>query len=189
MNTASNAHPGLLHQEMPAAARRAQRAALARRFLQGAPAAATALDWAALTQAPPWLSLSEPTLGLLARRVGSVLAAPALRLWIAAPRVAAACAALGEDWWHALQAHPHWPALPEGAVTWPLDARTDPGGVASTLQQAGAAVLLSTLPHGATRHAASQLLVPVAALVMPIDQAQALLSTALALQASIAPTP
>jgi hypothetical protein len=173
----------------PAAWRRQHRAAVAQQMLAEAPAAARALDWATLADAPPWLALSPRARGLFTRRVGAVLAAPALRLWIAAPQVAAACAAVGADWWQALMARTDWPALPPQLSPWPAGAGTDADGVASMLHEAGAAVLLATLPHGALRHAASQLLAPAASLLMPKPTADALVDTALQLHHALAHAP
>ena len=170
----------------PAAWRRRHRADVARQLMAEVPQAARALDWPTLAEAPAWLTLSRNAQRLFARRVGSVLAAPALRLWIAAPQIAAAQAARGEDWWKALMARPDWPALPPQLSPWPEGAATDPAGVAAVLHEAGAAVLLATLPHGALRHAASQLLSPAAALLMPRAAAEALLRTTLEIQHGLA---
>ena len=172
--------------ESPAAQQRHQRAAVARRLLAEAAPLARNLDWAALDQAPPWMALSTGGLALFTRRVGSVLAAPALRLWIAAPQITAARAAVGSAWWQALMARADWPPLPPQVQTWPDGATVDADGVARVLHEAGAAVLLATLPHGALRHVASQLLAPVAAFLMPGPAAQALLQTALQLQRGLA---
>lgn len=166
--------------------RRQHRAAVAQQLLAESPTAARALDWAMLADAPPWLTLSRSARGLFARRVGSVLAAPALRLWIAAPQVAAAQAALGRDWWQALMARGDWPPLPPQLEPWPADAGTDAGGVAEVLHEAGAAVLLATMPHGALRHVASQVLAPAAPLLMPRPAAEVLLHTALQIQHALA---
>jgi hypothetical protein len=97
--------------------------------------------------APGWLALPEAERAHFARRVGSVMLAPALRLWISAPRVAAARDAVGADWWAALQAHNDWPALPAGMATWPDVG--DAAGVGELLRMAGASVLQALLPHGA----------------------------------------
>lgn len=173
----------------PAALRRQHRAAVAQRLLDEAPPSARALDWVVLDEAPPWLALSRGARGLFTRRVGSVLAAPALRLWIAAPQVAAAQAAVGVDWWQALMQRDDWPPLPPQLAPWPDGAATDAAGVAGVLHEAGAAVLLATLPHGALRHAASQLLAPAAPLLMPRGAAEALLATTLQLQHALAAQP
>jgi hypothetical protein len=79
-----------------------------------------------------------------------------------------------------------WPPMPPQVRTWPEGAVADAEGVARMLQEAGGAVLLATLPHGALRHAASQLLAPVAAFLMPAAAAHALLQTTLQLQHGLA---
>jgi hypothetical protein len=172
-----------------AAARRQHRAAVAQQLLAEAPQPARALDWATLADAPPWLALSRSARGLFTRRVGAVLAGPALRLWIAAPQVAAAQAAVGADWWQALMVRDGWPPLPPQIAPWPDGAATDAAGVSGVLHEAGAAVLLATLPHGALRHAASELLAPAAPLLMPRTAAEALLATTLQIQHALAVRP
>lgn len=172
-----------------AARQRGHRAELAARLLADAPRAAHALDWAALDAAPPWLGLGPAARALFARRVGAVLAAPALRLWIAAPRIGAVQAAVGVDWWQALVGRTDWPALPPALPAWPDDGPSGAAGIAASLQAAGAAVLLATLPHGALRHVASELLAPAAAFLVPPPAARALLETALALQCARAGAP
>ncbi|HSI56252.1 MAG TPA: hypothetical protein VLA16_01765 [Ideonella sp.] len=161
----------------PAALRR-HRAQVATQLLAEAPQVAAALDWAALGQAPDWMALAGDARQLFVRRVGSVMLAPALRLWIAATPVAAARAALGASWWRQLLQRDGWPAMPAQAAAWPADTALDEAGVSGLLHGAGAAVLLATLPHGALRHAASQWLAPVAALLMPAPAAHTLLALA-----------
>src|SRR5207244_226909 len=73
--------------------RRARRAMIAHRLMAKAADAAAVLDWETLDRAPGWLGLPEGALALCARRIGAVLCAPALRLWIDGPRIAAARAA------------------------------------------------------------------------------------------------
>lgn len=164
---------------------RAQRAALARELLHKAPQAAAALDWETLSQAPGWLALPETERAHFSRRVGSVMLAPALRLWISAPRVAAAREAVGADWWAALQSHNEWPALPAGMATWPDGG--DAANVGELLRMAGASVLQALLPHGALRHAAAALLAPAAPFVMPAQQAQAVVQATWALAQGLVP--
>lgn len=172
----------------PAALKRRQRAEFAARLLAEVPRAAGVLDWAALDAAPAWLGLGPAARALFARRVGAVLAAPALRLWIAAPQIAAAQAAVGTDWWQALLARSDWPTLPPATPAWPSDGPADAAGIAAWLQAAGAAVLLAALPHGALRHVASELLAPAAAFLVPPPAARALLETTLSLQHALAST-
>jgi hypothetical protein len=163
------------------------RARVARRLLEDAPVEARSLTWAQLDAAPPWLALERGELLALALRCGSVLAAPALRLWIAGPLRELARAALGVPWWRALRSAQDWPPLPEGLPgglsDWP-DVST-PAGLSQQFTEAGAAVLLAGLPHGSLRHAASRRLGPVAAWVMPQATALAVLRETLALQTQV----
>lgn len=163
---------------------RRRRALVAQQLLAEAPVEARSLSWAQLDAAPAWLALERTELLKLAQRCGSVLAAPALRLWIAGPLRELARSALGAPWWRALRSEPDWPALPEplhaGLSAWP-DAN-EPSALNQQFTEAGAAVLLAGLPHGALRHAASRRLGPVAAWVMPQPTALAVLHATLALQ-------
>lgn len=165
------------------------RAQVARRLLEDAPTEARALTWAQLDAAPPWLALQRTELLALALRCGSVLAAPALRLWIAGPMRELARTALGVIWWRALRDAHDWPPLPEGLPgglsDWP-DVST-PAALSQQFTEAGAAVLMAGLPHGSLRHAASRRLGPVAAWVMPQATALAVLRETLALQSRVAP--
>lgn len=167
---------------------RRQRARLARRLLEDAPAEARSLSWAQLDAAPAWLALERSELLALAQRCGSVLAAPALRLWIAGPLRELARSALGASWWRALRSAPDWPTLPAGLPAslsdWP--EVTTPESLSQQFTEAGAAVLLAGLPHGSLRHAASRRLGPVAAWVMPQATALAVLRETLALQTRVA---
>lgn len=167
---------------------RQRRARLARRLLEEAPAEARSLSWAQLDAAPAWLALERGELLALAQRCGSVLAAPALRLWIAGPLREMARSALGVAWWRALRSAPDWPPLPAGLPAslsdWP--EVSTPEALSQQFTEAGAAVLLAGLPHGALRHAASRRLGPVAAWVMPQATALAVLRETLALQARVA---
>jgi hypothetical protein len=186
---------------LEAAARRAHRAAVARTLDAGLPwgsarnglggtdtvQQAPSLDWAVFDQAPPWLALDGASLCMLRRRVGSVLLAPALRLWIAAAKVNAAREAVGHAWWWRLLDHRPWPDWSSELAQWgdwPAEAATSADAVAEVLDDAGAAVLLATLPHGALRHAASLALGSSAMttpMSMPQAQAQAVLGLTLRL--------
>ncbi len=163
---------------------RALRARIARRLLADAPAEARSLSWAQLDAAPAWLALEQDELLGLARRCGSVLAAPALRLWISGPLRELARATLGVPWWRALRSAADWPPLPAGLPAslsgWPQVGT--PEALSQQFTEAGAAVLLAGLPHGSLRHAASRRLGPVAAWVMPQATALAVLRETLALQ-------
>jgi hypothetical protein len=168
---------------------RQTRARVARYLLDEAPVEARTLRWAQLDAAPAWLGLEHAELQALALRCGSVLAAPALRLWIAGPLRELARSALGAPWWRALRSAPDWPPLPAGLPSslsdWP--EVSDPQRLGQQFTEAGAAVLLAGLPHGALRHAASRRLGPVAAWVMPQPTALAVLRETLALQARVQP--
>ena len=156
------------------------RAQLARQLLDEAPLEARSLSWAQLASAPHWLALDSAALQQLMLRCGSVLAAPALRLWIAGPARERARAVLGVAWWRQLRAQPDWPSLPSALDGWPGEVA--PEALAQQFREAGAAVLLASLPHGALRHAAARRLGPVAAWVMPQPTALAVLQATLQLQ-------
>lgn len=154
-------------------------AAVAERLLERATHAAPALDWDALMQAPAWLALPEPALAALQRQVGAVLCAPAVRLWIDAPRITAARNVLGDRFLQALIAPAEWsaPRVPDDVP--PRMDRAE--HVYSALESAGAAVLLASLPATALRHAVSALLGHDAAPGLSPGAAQALIERAQAL--------
>jgi len=164
------------------------RARVAQNLLDDAPVEARTLTWAQLDAAPPWLALERSELLALALRCGSVLAAPALRLWIAGPLRELARSTLGVTWWRAVRGAQDWPALPDGLPAslsdWP--AVSTPEALRQQFTEAGAAVLLAGLPHGSLRHAASRRLGPVAAWVMPQATARAVLRETLALETRVA---
>ncbi len=154
------------------------------------------LDWQALEQAPPWLALDPTSLRVLQRRVGSVLLAPALRLWISAARVSAARAAVGDAWWRRLLEHATWPDWSGELAQWgdwpePDGASSSGEAVAAVLDEAGAAVLQATVPPGVLAHVASQVLATMASTteptqtvnpsLMPQSKAQAVLAITLQL--------
>ena len=142
--------------------RRRRRAALAERLLAQAADIAPAIDWQTLDSAPPWLSLPATALTTLARRLGALLCAPALRLWIDRPRLAAAHAAVGAPFLQAVLAQPDGPALQPALATQLQLAAAD--RVGALLQSSGVAVLLATLPPGTLERAAAAMLAPAAAL-------------------------
>lgn len=163
---------------------RRHRAAVAETLLRSGRTSAHAVDWASLGEAPAWLGWPAPMLERFALRVGTVMLAPALRLWIAMPAIKTAQAAMGGDWWARLMAHGAWPEVP---IDWPhalgLEAqRLDAQELAATFRAAGHAVLLATLPHGSLRHAASEALAPLGHVVMPQVQALALVDLTTALE-------
>jgi len=156
--------------------RRRRRAAIARRLLDRAPEAAATLDWDTLDRAPAWLAWSDGALAQFQRQIGAVLCAPALRLWIDGARLAAARAALGEPFLQALLAQPDLPAMRGDACG---QARIDSAErVASSLQAAGAAVLLATLPEGPMRRAAGAAIEPALQLAMAPELARELVARA-----------
>jgi hypothetical protein len=159
--------------------RRHQRAAVARRMLDKAADVAPTLDWAMLGLAPEWLALPEPALALLARRVGAVLCAPAVKLWIDGPRIAAARTALGDAFLQALLAEHDVPAI-EPAGRPRLDAAEQVGAL---LQATGAGVLLASLAPGPLQRAASGVLGASVAIAMPPAVAHSLIARAHALEA------
>jgi hypothetical protein len=148
------------------ARKRSHRAAVAQRLLAKAPEAVATLEWDAFDSAPGWLALSETEFALLQRQIGAMLCAPALRLWIDGPRLAAARTALGESFLQALLAQPAAPANPVDLAACP---RIDVAGqVGALLQIAGASVMVAALPQGPLRRATSAALAPATA--SPIGQ-------------------
>jgi hypothetical protein len=164
--------------EIAAGERRRRRAALARRVLEKAPSAAAALDWAQLGSAPDWLALSEPALALRARRIGALLCAPAMRLWIDGRRLSAARAALGDAYLQAVLDRRDVPAV-EPADRPRLDAAEHVGPL---LQATGGGVLLASLAPGALQRVATDLLAPVATLEIAPVLAESLMAQARVLE-------
>ncbi|HEX6362721.1 MAG TPA: hypothetical protein VFZ93_07190 [Albitalea sp.] len=165
-----------LHDPHDLHGRRRRRAAAAAVLLARSPAAAMTLDWDTLDAAPAWLGRPAGELDALACRVGAVLCAPAIRLWIDAARLGAARAAVGDGFLRALLAQPdlpHAPAAPR------IPSATQ---VAPSLQAWGAAVLLATLVP-ALRGAVSAALPHPAPLAIDAEAAQALVDRTLALAA------
>lgn len=131
-----------------AADKRRRRAAVAQRLVDLAPAAVSVIDWDALDGAPEWLSLPEAAQLILQARIGALLYAPELRLWIDGPRLAAARGLLGDAVLDDLLMQPE-AAMPRGLLRCP---RIDHAGeVAPKLHGAGLAVLLAALPRGLLR--------------------------------------
>jgi hypothetical protein len=161
-----------------AAEARRRRATVAQRLIDLAPAAAAALDWDALDQAPDWLGLPDAAFVILQSRVGALLYAPALRLWIDGPRLAAARVLLGAAVLDDLLAQPE-SAMPRGLANVPrIDAAAQVGPL---LKAAGTAVLLAALPAGTLREAVCQALAPVLPSPMSHELAETLISRARAL--------
>lgn len=162
-----------------AAERRAHRARVARRLVRCAPAAVAALDWDALERAPDWLALSDVELATLQARIGAVLCAGVLRLWIDGARLAAAREVLGEAYLAALLAEPEAAAIATGLVALPrIDSAA---AVGPALQAAGSSVLLAALPHGPLRQAVGAVFTAAVASPMTHELAASLVARAYAL--------
>jgi len=172
--------PGAVRETALARERRAVRAAAARRLLAAAPDCAAALDWDALAEAPHWLALPQPALARFARRVGAVLCAPAVKLWIDGPRIAAARAALGDDFLQALLDEADVPVVDAGGRARQESAERLP----ALLQAGGAGVLLASLPHGPLRRAAAAVLGPAVELALTPALAHTLVARTQALAAA-----
>jgi hypothetical protein len=162
-----------------AAARRAQRAGVARRLVAHAADAAAALDWDTLDQAPAWLALDDAGLAALQSRIGALRYADAVRLWIDGPRLAAARALLGAAGLDALLTQPADLSIPGGLSDLPPIASAAQVGPA--WQAVGAAVLLASLPRGPLRKAATAALAPATASTMLQELAASLVTRACAL--------
>lgn len=158
---------------------RRHRAAVARRLVERAPDAVAALDWEACERAPAWLALGADELTTFQCRVGAVLCARALRLWIDGPRLAAARALLGESFLAQLLAQPDSASIPLGLIGAPrIDSAAQVG---PALQAAGASVLLASLAHGPLRQAVGVMLAPAAPSTMTHELADTLVARAHAL--------
>jgi hypothetical protein len=150
--------------------RRRRRAAVATRLATGNADAVAVVDWHMLDAAPAWLALRDAELATLQRRIGALLYAPEIRLWIDHARLAAARTALGETFMQALLAQRDLLAFPIDAGARPRINAADQ--VPVQLQLAGAAVLLASLPQGPLRQAMSTAWTTVAAAPMAAELAQ-----------------
>lgn len=159
-----------------ASQRRRLRAAVGERLMVHAPAAAAELDWDALDAAPAWLAWPEAQAIALQYRVGALLGAPAIRLWIDAPRLAAAARAVGAEYLQALLSLPDPQVLPGDLTECPRIDR--PEQVAPLLRAAGAAVMLAALPAGPLRRAVASTLAPITASPMAGALAESLVARA-----------
>jgi len=179
--TAASGTPAALAQAAGARERRRLRALTAERVLAHAPEAAAELDWDVLDAAPDWLAWPEAEALRFQCQVGALQCAPAIRLWIDAPRLAAARSLLGGPVLQALLDLPDSPLLPHDRVLCP---RIDSAGqVAPMLRAAGAAVLLSALPPGPLRRAVEAAMAPTRASNMAPVLAQSLIERTRALVA------
>ncbi|MEO7244759.1 MAG: hypothetical protein ABIX12_06395 [Rubrivivax sp.] len=168
------------------AARRAHRAALARRLVSCAPEACAALDWDALGRAPDWLALTESERDGLQSRIGALLYARAVRLWIDGPRLDAARTVLGDTFLETLLTQPDEQSIPTALADVPPIATA--AHVAPTWQTVGASVLLASLAPGPLRQAAKALLGPVAPSAMAHEFAVSLVARAVAQDGRAAPS-
>lgn len=160
--------------------RRRHRAAVAAHVLAIAPDTAAVVEWSDLDAAPAWLAQSESDLATLQRRLGALMHAGDIRLWIDKARLSGARAALGESFLQALLAQRDidMPAVGAAAVQ-RIDSDHD---VRAALQAAGSVVLLASLPAGTLRRALSAALDPTAAATtMNAELAHSLIARALTL--------
>jgi hypothetical protein len=151
-----------------AASERRRRALAAQYVLARAPAAAAELDWDALAQAPDWLVAQGPAFEC---RVGAMLCVAEIRLWIDAPRLAAARRVLGASFLQALLAQPDSPGA---ALLAPLPRIVGAEQVAPRLREVGASVVLAALADGALGAALEQALAPLHPLPIAAALAQSL---------------
>lgn len=139
---------------------RRRRANVARRLVAGAPALANHLEWHDLDAAPGWLAASDEQLARFCCRVGALACAPAIRLWIDKPRIAATREAVGLEYLQRLLAsHEAQAPLPGDLFDGPLMNRAEQ--ITPALRANGCAVLLATLPEGPLRAAMTALWSPV----------------------------
>lgn len=169
-----------------ASLRRRQRAAVAEQLIARAPHAVDTIDWDVLDGAPEWLAWDGERLEALQHLVGALMLAPELRLWIDAPRLAAATRAIGAPQLQALLTLPGDEMLPRDVIPAPRIERADQ--VAPALRACGASVLLAALHPGALRQAAALLLAPTRPSPMAGALARSLVARAMQLGAQLAPS-
>ena len=162
-----------------AARRRRRRADVALRLLEMAPEACESLRWDDLDQAPDWLALPDAAWLRLQARIGALLYARSLRLWIDGPRLIAARALLGAAVLDELLAMPD-DALPRGLACCcpPIDAGSHVG---PRLKLAGAAVLIAALPPSPLRAALATGLAPAGTSAISAELAESVIARAQAL--------
>lgn len=174
---------------MPAAApspaeRRRRRAAIARCLLGPSalpvdPDRLDAIDWAALDRAPDWLGWPDAARAVLQVRVGALLHASAIRLWIDRARLTALREIVGQPFLNALLAMPAAGSLPAArAQPCPIDQSAQVGPL---LRADGASLLRATLPAGPLRLAVDARLAPASPVSVAAVLAEALVARALAL--------
>lgn len=169
-----------------AGVRRRQRAAVAEQLIARAPHAVDAIDWDTLDGAPEWMAWGAEPLAALQHQVGALVLAPEMRLWIDAPRLAAATRVLGAPLLQALLALPDGEMLPRDVTPAPRIERAD--HVAPSLRACGASVLLASLSGGELRQAAALLLTPTRPSPMAGALARSLVVRAMQLAAQLAPS-
>lgn len=175
---ASTPRAATAHALSVAALRRRRRADVALRLLEMAPEACASLRWDDLDQAPEWLALPDAAWLRLQARIGALLYARSLRLWIDGPRLAAARALLGAAVLDELLAMPD-DALPRGlAGCPPIEAGSHVG---PRFKVAGAAVLIAALPPSPLRVALATGLAPAGNSAISAELAESLIARAQAL--------
>lgn len=166
--------------------RRRRRAAVAAQLLALAPDSAGSLDWDSLERAPGWLALPGDELTALIHRVGALVAAPQLRLWIDGARLDAARSAVGAAFLQSLLARRDNTLLPRDVTPCPRIEVAEQ--VAPALHGAGAAVLLAATPTAALRKLLSAAWAAAPA-AMATELAQSQIAQAQALAAEGKPQP
>jgi len=126
-------------------------AASASRMLDAGDELCLHLDWYTLSQCPDWLGLPDPVFASLQRRLGAIVYAAQIRLWIDQPRLSAARQAVGAPWLHRLCSQRAILPLPmEGFESESIDK---PEQVVGALSRAGAALLAANIAPGALHDA------------------------------------
>ena len=122
-------------------------AASASRMLDAGDELCLHLDWQALSQCPDWLGLPDPVFASLQRRLGAIVYAAQIRLWIDQPRLRAARQAVGAPWLHRLCSQRAIVPLPmEGFELEPIEKADQ---VVGALSRAGVALLAANIAPGA----------------------------------------
>lgn len=156
--------------------RRTQAAGLLATLKPAADESVQPLDWALLLEVPEWCHWPSSRREYLVLIAGALFAAPAMRLWIEARRIAAAKSVIGADAFDKVMAHE---SLPHAAPQ--LPAGED---IRELLQAAGAGVLLGSLSHDGLRNGLAALLPPPVG-TLPHTVAAALTADALVLVAML----
>ena len=121
-------------------------AACASRILDAGDDLCQRLSWQTLSHCPDWLGLPDSIFASLQRRLGAIVYASQIRLWIDQPRLAAARDAVGAPWLHRLCSQREIVPLPmQGFDREPIDHA---GQVVGALSRAGAALLTANIAPG-----------------------------------------